>query len=106
MNGSDQNNRRGFLGLAALSIGGLISVMMGIPAIAYILGPALAKEKNQSWVRLGSINKIELGTPTLFNVSIKHNTGWLNEEENIGVYILNISLDWVVDICSGEAENL
>ena len=88
MSESEQINRRGFLSIATWSIGGLISLMMGIPAIAYVLGPALAKEKNKSWTRLGSMNKVELGTPTLFKASIKHNTGWLDEEEKIGVYVL------------------
>ena len=88
MSESEQINRRGFLSIATWSIGGLISLMMGIPAIAYVLGPALAREKIQSWTRLGSINKVELGTPTLFKANIKYNTGWLVEEEKIGVYVL------------------
>ena len=84
----EQINRRGFLGFAIASIGGLISAMMGIPAAAYILGPTLAKEKDQSWVRLGSISKVEMGTPTFFKVNIKRKTGWLEEEEKIGVFVL------------------
>ncbi len=88
MSESEQINRRGFLHIAIWSIGGLISLMMGIPAIAYILGPALPREKNQSWTRLGSIDKVELGTPTMFKVNIKRSTGWLVEEEKIVVYVL------------------
>src|SRR3990172_460565 len=88
MSESEQINRRGFLSIATCSIGGLIGLMMGIPAIAFVLGPALAREKNESWTRLGSINKMELGTPTLFKVNIKRQTGWLVEEENLGVYVL------------------
>jgi Rieske Fe-S protein len=88
MNESEQINRRQFLTIATWSIGGLISLMMGIPAIPYILGPALAREKNQSWTRLGSIKKVELSTPTLFQINIKRNTGWLVEEENVAIYVL------------------
>ena len=88
MDEPEQINRRGFLGIAIASIGGLISMGMGIPAIAYILGPTLSKEKDQGWVRLGSINKVELGTPTFFKVNIKRKTGWLEEEEKIGVFVL------------------
>jgi len=88
MSESEQINRRGFLSIATWSIGGLISLMMGIPAIAFILGPALAREKNETWTRLGSINKVELGTPTLFKINIKRNTGWLVEEEKIAIYVL------------------
>jgi Rieske Fe-S protein len=88
MNGSEKIDRRGFLSIATLSIGGLISVMLGIPAIAYTLGPSLSRAKSQSWMRLGSINKVELGTPTLFKVSVSRQTGWLVQEEKIGVYVL------------------
>ena len=83
-----QINRRGFLSIATWSIGGLISLMMGIPAIAYILGPALSREKGQNWIRLGSTKKVELGTPTLFNVNLTRETGWLVEENKIGVFML------------------
>ncbi len=89
MNEPEQLKRRDFLSVATWSIGGLISLMMGIPAIAYILGPALSKEKSQSWMRLGSINKVELGTPTLFKVSFTRQTGWLVEEDKLGVYVLS-----------------
>jgi hypothetical protein len=58
-------NRRDFLSIATWSIGGLISAAMGIPAIAYILGPALQREQAQNWIRIGAISKVELGTPTL-----------------------------------------
>ena len=88
MNESEQINRRGFLRIATLSIGGLISLMMGIPSVAYILGPALSREKDQGWTRLGSVKKVELGRPTMFKVNLIRNTGWLVEEEKIAVYIL------------------
>lgn len=89
MNESGPINRRGFLGVATWSIGGLISLMIGIPAVAYILSPALSKEKSQSWMRLGSIKKVELGTPTLFKANLTRQTGWLVEEDKIGVYVLS-----------------
>lgn len=88
MNESERINRRRFLSIATWSMGGLMSLMIGIPAIAYIVGPALSKEKSQSWVRLGSINKVVLGTPTLFKVNITREAGWIVQEENIGVYVL------------------
>jgi Rieske Fe-S protein len=88
MNENKRIDRRGFLGLATWAIGGLISLMMGIPAIAYILGPALAKKEDSDWVRLGSIKKVELGTPTLFKIKMEHQTGWIVDEETHSVYIL------------------
>ena len=88
MNKLERINRRDFLGIATWSIGGLISLLMGIPAIAYIVGPALPGEKTNSWTRLGSAKKVELGVPTLFKATVERKTGWLVEEEKIGTYVL------------------
>jgi Rieske Fe-S protein len=81
-------NRRDFLSIATWSIGGLISAAMGIPAIAYILGPALQREQAQNWIRIGAISKVELGTPTLFKAKIERKTGWIVSEEEISAFIL------------------
>lgn len=89
MSEPDQINRRGFLSITTFSIGGLISLMMGIPAIAYILGPSFSNNNRHSWTRIGPIRKVELGTPTFFKISLKRETGWLVEEEKIGIYVLS-----------------
>ena len=41
-------NRKDFLSMAILAIGGVISFAIGIPAVAYILGPALRKADSSS----------------------------------------------------------
>jgi Rieske Fe-S protein len=81
-------NRRDFMGFATWAIGGLISAVMGIPAIAYIIGPSLQKIGVQDWIRLGSASKVELGTPTLFNVKIERQTGWIVNETELSIYVL------------------
>ncbi|NIS79024.1 MAG: Rieske 2Fe-2S domain-containing protein [Anaerolineales bacterium] len=80
--------RRQFLSLATWAIGVLISAGLGIPAIAYLIGPALQREEPQEWLRLGSTAKIEPGTPTLFKVRIERKTGWIVNEEELSVYVL------------------
>lgn len=81
-------NRRDFLSVATWAIGGLISAAMGIPAIAYIIGPAIPGDKTQDWIRLGSTSKVELGTPSLFKARIERRAGWIVEEEKISIYVL------------------
>jgi len=87
---SEQNDlgRRDFLGLATWAIGGLIGVGMGIPAVAYIIGPALKRREEASWIRLGSTSKVELGAPTLFKAKIVRQTGWITDEEELAVFVL------------------
>lgn len=83
-----QVSRRRFLGTATWVIGGLINAALAIPAIAFILGPALKPGKTQDWIRLGSTAKVELGTPTLFKVKVQRQTGWIVSEEQLSVYLL------------------
>ncbi len=98
----NQFGRRNFMKAAIASIGGLIGAAVGLPAIPYIMGPALQKESD-SWLQLGSISKVELNTPTLFKKTIETQTGWINTEEEISVYVLTSNgQDYVVmsNVCT------
>jgi menaquinol-cytochrome c reductase iron-sulfur subunit len=70
-----------------LGIGGLISAAIGLPAIAYVVGPAL-KQASDLWIRLGAISKVELDNPTLFKTTVETETGWINTQEEISAYVL------------------
>jgi menaquinol-cytochrome c reductase iron-sulfur subunit len=88
MEENDQLSRKNFLAIATGAIGGLIAVVMAIPAVAYVVGPALQRRKTENWVRLGPTSKVELGTPTLFKTTIESQTGWIVAQEEISVYVL------------------
>ena len=81
-------NRRDFMKSAIASIMAFIAAGMGIPALAYIAGPALKKQAEQNWIRLGSVSKIQIGEPTLFKFKITVQTGWIVDEQEISVYVL------------------
>ncbi len=80
--------RRNFMSIAIMAIGGLISAGFGIPAIAYLISPALRSNRTQEWFRLGSASKVELGKPTLFKIKIERQTGWIVNEEELSFYVL------------------
>lgn len=82
-------DRREFMKLATWAIGGLISVGMSIPAIAYIITPALRNTRSKNLVQLAPPDKVELGTPTLFKVKIKQQAGWILNENELAVYVLS-----------------
>ena len=65
MDNSEKNDvsRRDFMKTAIMGIGGLIGAAIGLPAIAYVIGPALQKQTSE-WIRLGSAGKVEVNTPT------------------------------------------
>ena len=87
MSEKEKMSRRDFMGIATGAIGGLIGLAMGIPAIAFIIGPALKKDV-QDWLRLGAVSKVEIGYPTLFKTTITRQTGWIESEDEYFVYIL------------------
>jgi menaquinol-cytochrome c reductase iron-sulfur subunit len=84
MDENKQLDRRGFI---VWGIGGLISVAMAIPAVAYIVGPALQSDTTQNWIRLGAASKVELGSPTLFKAKVQRQTGWIVNEEELSVFV-------------------
>ena len=102
MDNSKELGRRNFMKVAIAGIGGLIGTAIGLPAIPYIMGPALQKESDD-WIQLGSISKVELNIPTLFKKTIETQTGWINAEEEISVYVLTSNgQDYVVmsNVCT------
>ena len=88
MDDKQQLKRRDFMSIATWAIGILIGAGMGLPAVAYIISPALREEEAFAWIRLGSVSKVELGVPTLFKAKIERQTGWILNEEEISVYVL------------------
>lgn len=88
MEENDQVSRRNFLAIATGAIGGLIAVVMAIPAVAYVVGPALQRKKTENWVEIGPTSKVELGTPTLFKTMVESQTGWIATQEEVSIYVL------------------
>jgi menaquinol-cytochrome c reductase iron-sulfur subunit len=89
--------RRDFMKAAILGIGGLIGAAIGVPAIGYIVGPAL-KKTAEAWVRLGSITKIELNDPTLFKTTVETQTGWISTQEEVSAYVVTENGDEFIAI--------
>ena len=80
-------SRRNFMKMAISAIGGLIGAALGIPAIAYLIGPSLKKDE-ANWIRISFLSAIETGTPTLFKAKVTRQSGWIVDEEDVGVYVL------------------
>jgi menaquinol-cytochrome c reductase iron-sulfur subunit len=87
MSEEKQMSRRDFLSSTIWAIGGLMTAGFGIPAIAYIIGPALQQGQTQNLIRLGATSKVELGIPTLFKVKLQRKTGWIVDEQDLSLYV-------------------
>ena len=88
MSETNEVQRRDFLGLVTWAIGVLIGAGLGLPAIAYIVGPALKQQDTQEWIAIGTPSRVELGTPTLFKANIERTTGWIVNQEEVSAYLL------------------
>ena len=82
-------SRRNFMQTAIWGIGGLIGIVFGASAVAYVVGPSLKKQQTETWVRLGPTSKVELGVPTLFTFTVLTQTGWIENTEEVSVYVLS-----------------
>jgi menaquinol-cytochrome c reductase iron-sulfur subunit len=80
-------DRSDFMKATIVGVGGLIGIAYGLPAIAYVVGPA-SKQEAGGWIELGSTSKIELNTPTLFKTVVETQTGWIKTQEEISAYVL------------------
>jgi menaquinol-cytochrome c reductase iron-sulfur subunit len=81
-------SRRNFMQTAIWGLGGLIGIGYIVPAAVYVVGPSLKGQQNETWIRLGPTSKVELGTPTLFTFSVQTQTGWIENTQEVSVYVL------------------
>jgi Rieske Fe-S protein len=89
-NGSDDTelDRRRFLTVATLAIGGALAAAWTVPAAVYVLGPARRSDTAEEWVTLGAANKVQPGSPTLFKATVTRSTGWVSTDEEVAVYVV------------------
>ncbi len=78
--------RRNFMQRVIAALGGLITAGYAIPGIGYIISPAL-QEKVESWLYMGSVDKVEPGTPSLFKATVERKTGWITDTVEYAAYV-------------------
>lgn len=72
-------------------LGTIMGVVIGIPAVAYVVSPALRASKNDAWVPLGPIENFPIGVPSLVNFTRSKVNGWEKTVSSYGVYVLRKS---------------
>jgi menaquinol-cytochrome c reductase iron-sulfur subunit len=96
-------SRRDFIKVTAAFIGGGIGVTIGIPAIAYLLSPALRKAEDDSYVDLGPLENYPIGIPTRFEFTQTRVNGWERTATLYGLYVFRMNEQEVrvfSDICT------
>lgn len=85
---SPEISRRDFVNAVIISIGALMGVVIGIPAVGYLIGPALNVKKNEAWVPLGPLVDYPIGTPTFFSFTRSQVNGWEKTVNSYGVFVV------------------
>jgi len=93
MSGSKRINRRDFIKATTGAVGGIIGAVFGIPAIGYLLAPALREDKTGVPVVIGKLENIPVGKFHPFSFTITKVNGWERTASNYGGYILRKSED-------------
>ena len=91
MAGSHHISRREFITLTTAAVGTVIGAVIGLPAIAYLIDPALKTSTTDVWIPLGKLASYELGKPTLVTFTRSKINGWEKTVNSYGVFVLHKS---------------
>jgi Rieske Fe-S protein len=68
-------------------LGTVMGVMIGLPAIGYLVGPFLKVKSADVWIPLGPLDSYPVGMPTLFSFTRTQVNGWERSTNSYGVYV-------------------
>lgn len=83
--------RRDFIKAATAIVGGVIGVALGVPAIAYLIDPALRASAKEGWVPILKVDDAPVGKLVPFSFTRVQVNGWERTSTNFGGYVLRKS---------------
>ncbi len=81
-------SRREFVTIVTAAAGTVMGAVIGIPAIGYLIAPALQKVSAEAWLPVGPLTNFTVGVPTLFNFNRSTINGWVQTVNSYGVFIV------------------
>jgi len=86
------HSRRAFLFRLALFMNAAVGVVLGVPIIGYLLGPALKnRTDNSQWISLGPVSDFPVGQTRLATFRNPITTKWDGETGNIPCWVRRVS---------------
>ncbi len=86
-------SRRDFIKVTTGIVGGLIGAAIGLPAIYYLIDPALRAGGKDAWIPIGKLENMEIGKPYPFSFTRVQVNGWERTSSSFGGYALRKSED-------------
>jgi menaquinol-cytochrome c reductase iron-sulfur subunit len=81
-------SRREFVAIVTAATGTVMGVLVGLPAIGYLIAPARQKTTTDVWIPAGPVENYPVLEPTLFNFNRTKINGWETTVNSYGVYIV------------------
>jgi menaquinol-cytochrome c reductase iron-sulfur subunit len=91
MAGSQHISRRDFVKLTTMAVGGFIGAAIGLPAIAYLIDPALKTTQSDAWIPLGQMENFQVDLPTPVNFTRSKTNGWEKTVNSYGMFVIKKS---------------
>ena len=86
-NRSPRMTRRDFTKVVMTFLGTIMGAIVGIPAIGYLISPAVKEKELDDWVSVGPLESYEIGVPKLFSFTRTKVNGWEKTSNSYGVYV-------------------
>ena len=85
-------SRRDFMKATVYFVGGIIGAAVGVPAIGYLIDPALKGGSKEGWVPVGKLTDMpEVGKPYPFSFTRVQVNGWERTATSHGGFIIRKS---------------
>ena len=81
--------RREFVGGVVGLIGAIMSAVIGLPAVGYVISPALKGATKEEWIPLGPTSALKTGVPTPFTFSQMKQVAWRRTRISHKVYAIS-----------------
>lgn len=100
---SEGVGRRRFLSGIIGVVAGAVAVLVGVPAVGYIVSPGVKKPTQEEWLTLGPLSGLTPGTPMGFPYSLTFQDGWVQSTKTGVAYALTLdgqSCTVFSDVCT------
>lgn len=84
----NQITRRDFVKTVTTCLGALMGAVVGLPAIGYLISPALRVKETEAWIPLGPLKDYPIGVPKPFSFARSQINGWEKTVNSYGVFVV------------------
>ena len=79
--GGDVDRRKFLSGIIGV-VASAVAVIVGVPAIGYLVSPGLKKQNEDQWITLGPVSGLTPGEPKGFPYSTRTQDGWVESTQS------------------------